>query len=104
MVTMPCSLSVRELWNTIGAQQKAVALPDARADGPLEVVLGDRFARHLVAQVGDDGVADEEFERKLMNLRSTPHVVLGRVDVAARVQTHVYPAHDLARPARRVVL
>ncbi len=39
-----------------------------------------------------------------MNLRSAPHVVLGRIDVAARVQAHVHPTHDLPRPAGRLVL
>src|SRR5262249_56557149 len=37
----------------IGAQKKAISRPDASAYGALEIVLGDRFARHLVAQVGD---------------------------------------------------
>ena len=39
-----------------------------------------------------------------MDLRATPHVVLRRIDVAAGMQPHMHPAHDLPRPARRVVL
>ena len=39
-----------------------------------------------------------------MDLRAAAHIVLGRVDVAAGVQAHMNPAHDLAGAARRVVL
>ena len=80
---------------------------------PLRMRLSSRFSRsfsviallgHLVAQVGDDGVAHEQLERQLMDLRAAAHVVLRRVDVAAGVQAHMHAAHDLARAARRVVL
>src|SRR5262249_51834183 len=78
--------------------------PDTRACGPLEIVLGDRFARLLVGKVGDDSVAVEEPDRKLMNLRSAPHVVFRRLDLPAALRPHVNAPHDLARPAWSFVL
>ena len=88
----------------VGAQQQPIALADAAPDGALEVLGGDRLAGQLVAQIGDDGVAHEQLERKLVDLRAAPHVVLRRIDVAAGMQPHMHPAHDLPCPARRVVL
>ena len=88
----------------IGPQQQPVALADAVVEPLLQVLFGDRLAGHLVAEVGDDGVAHEQLERQLMDLRAAAHVVLRGVDVAAGVQAHMHAAHDLAGAARRVVL
>ena len=74
------------------------------ADGLVQVAFGDRLGWHLVAQIGDDRLADEKLERQLMDLRAAAHIVLGRVDVTAGMQAHMDAAHDLAGTARRVVL
>ena len=46
----------------------------------------------------------ERLERQVLDLLAALHHVFGRIDVAARVQAHVHPAHDLPRPAGSVVL
>src|SRR5260370_2684593 len=79
-------------------------MPHGGTDRLFEIGFSDRFARHLVAQVSNDRVTDEERERKLMDLRAAANVVLGRIDVAAGMQTHMHAAHDLSRSARRIVL
>lgn len=58
----------------------------------------------LVAQVGHDRVADEQRQRQLMNLRTASDIVLGRVDVASRMQPHMDATNDLPGSARRVML
>jgi hypothetical protein len=55
-------------------------------------------------QVGNDGVAGERVERQVLHLLSALDVVLGRIDVTARVQTHMHAAHDLARALGGVML
>jgi hypothetical protein len=59
--------------------------------------------RHFVTQVSYQRVAEEQLQRKLVNLGAASHVVLGRINVATRVQAHVHAAHDLACAAGRVV-
>ena len=43
-------------------------------------------------------------ERQVLHLLAALDVVLGRVDVAAGMQTHVHAAHDLPRALRGVML
>ena len=88
----------------IGAQQQPVAFSDAIVEPLLQVLHGDRLARQLVAQIGDNCVANEQLERQLMDLGAAAHVVFGRIHVAAGMETHVHAAHDLPGAAWRVVL
>ena len=43
-------------------------------------------------------------QRQVLHLLAAFDVVLGRIDMAARMQAHVHAAHDLARAFRGVML
>src|SRR6516165_8144422 len=70
----------------------------------MEIGFGNRLARHLVTQISNDCIADEEPKRKLVDLRTAGHIMLGRIDMTAGMQTHVHAAHDLSGSAWRIML
>jgi hypothetical protein len=57
-----------------------------------------------MSQVGDDRIACEGLERQVLDLLAAFDIVLGRIDVAARMQAHVDAALRSGRRLPGVML